>query len=118
MGRLLTVKIHKAQHVLIQFGRLCGERTQNSNDFSLTLTRVQVHDPGIYVRLRCAKSPRHGQLQADVQDGQGLPVQRPPPHRHNKRDRIDEAALLERQQLVHHIVYLDVGNLCSSKMAM
>ena len=44
-------------------------------------------------------------------DRQGLPMQRPPPHRHHERDGIDKATRIEIQQLMNCVGDLDIGNL-------
>ncbi len=47
----------------------------------------------------------------NVRDGQGLSVYGPRPHGHHKSDRVHQAALIKRQQLVNDVGNFDVGDL-------
>ncbi len=79
---------------------------------SLTLAHVQIHHPGIQVHLsRTDSTDQRWQLLEDVRDGQGLTVQCPPPHRHHESDWVNQAALVESQELLHGMVNLDVCDL-------
>ncbi len=79
---------------------------------SLTLTRMQVHHAGVQIGLRRTHSPdQQREVLVDMRDGQGLTVQRPPPHCHHVRDRIHQATLVESEQLLDCVVDLDVCNL-------
>ncbi len=79
---------------------------------SLTLASVEIHHTGIDVCFCHADGPhQQRKVLVDHRDGQGLPVQRPPPYTHNKCDRVDQPALLESQELVDRVVDFDVCNL-------
>ena len=79
---------------------------------SLTLTSMEIHHMGINVCSRSADGlHQQRQVLMHVRDGQGLTVQRPSPHHHHKCDRVDQAALVECQQLKDGIVDLNVGHL-------
>ncbi len=83
---------------------------------SLTLMSVEIYHAGVNVCSRSADSPHQWrQVLMHVRDGQGLTIQRLSPHRHHKRNRVNQAALVECQQLKDGVVDLNVGHLHDRK---
>ena len=79
---------------------------------SLTLVSVEIHHAGVNVCSHHADGPhQRWEVLVHVQDGQGLTVQCLSPHRHHKRDRVDQAALIKHQQLEDGVVNLNICNL-------
>ena len=79
---------------------------------SLTLTSMEVNHAGINVSPCGAHGPyQRRQVLMHVWDGQGLSVDCPPPHGHHECDRVDQVALVKRQELVYGVMDLDVCNL-------
>ena len=67
---------------------------------------------GVNVCSRSADGPhQRRQVLMYMWNGQGLTIQRPSPHGHHERDRVDQAALVKCQQLEDSVVDLDVCNL-------
>ena len=82
----------------------------------LTLTSMEVDHAGVNVCFCRADGPhQQWKVLVDHGDGQGLPVQCPPPYADNKHDRVDQPTLFKGQELVDRIMDLDVGNLYDRK---